>query len=52
MGREIRSKYRLIHTYIQRIHYKLPFALFNKIELFERMRSLRLRNAISTCGYI
>ena len=38
MGREIRLKYRITHTYIQRIHYnlKLPFALSNKIELFQR----------------
>ena len=40
MGSEIRSKYRITHTYIRRIHYKLPFVLSNKIELFERMRSL------------
>ena len=54
MGREIRSKYRITHMYIQRIHYtcKSPFVLSNKIELFERMRSLGLCNAISTCGYI
>ena len=26
MGREIRSKYRITHTYIQRMHYKSPFA--------------------------
>ena len=52
MGRENHSKYRITHTYIQRIHYKLPFALSNKIELFEHMRSLGLCNAISTCGYI
>ena len=50
MGREICSK--LTHTYIQQIHYKLPFALSNKIKLFECMRSLGLRIAISTCGYI
>ena len=32
MGRQIRSKYYTIaHTYIQQIHYKLPF---NKIEPF------------------
>ena len=43
MDCEICSKYRIIHTYIQRIHYKLPFALSNKIELFECMRSLGLR---------
>ena len=54
MGREIRSKYRITHMYIQRIHYtcKSPFVLSNKIELFESMRSLGLCNAISTCGYI
>ena len=48
MGHEIRSKYRIIHIYIQRIHHKLPFMLSNKIELFERMQSLGLHNAIST----
>ena len=52
MGCEIHSKYRITHMYIQRIHYKLPFALSNKIEMFERIRSLGLRSAISTCGYI
>ena len=36
MGCEIHSNYRITH----------------KIELFERMRSLGLCNAISTCGYI
>ena len=40
MGREFRSKYRITHgACIHRIHYKLPFALSNKIELFECMRS-------------
>ena len=51
MGHEIRWKYRITHTYIQRIHYKLPFTLSNKIELLERMRSFGLRNAISKLGY-
>ena len=50
MGRQIRSKYYTIaHTYIQQIHYKLPS---NKIEPFERMRSLGLRNVTATCSYI
>ena len=52
MGREIHTKYRITHMYIQRTHYKLPFTLSNKIKLFERMQSLGLCNAISTCGYI
>ena len=41
----------IAHTYIQRIHCKLPFMLSNKIELFKRMQSLGLRNPISTCGH-
>ena len=45
MGREIRLKYN-----IQRIHYKLPFALSNKIELFECMWSLGLHNQARTQG--
>ena len=52
MGRENCLKYRITHKYIQRIHFKLPFTLSNKIELFERIRSLGLRNAISTCSYV
>ena len=54
MGRENRYIYivcRVIHTYIQRIHYKLPFTLSNKVELFELMQSPGLRNAIFMCGY-
>ena len=40
MGRENREICRVTHAYFQQIHYKLPFTLSNKVELFERMRSL------------
>ena len=48
MGREIRSKYRITHTYIQRIHYKLPFTLSNKIELFDACENDPLPIAVFT----
>ena len=52
MGRENRYICRNTCVQIQQIHYKPFFMLSNKIELFKRMRSLGLRNAISTYGYI
>ena len=42
------TRYRVTHAYVQQIHFKLPFMLSNKVELFECIQSLSLRNAIST----
>ena len=52
MSHECWLKYRITNMYIRRVHSKLPFTLSKKIELFERMWSLGLRNTISTCSYI
>ena len=51
MGHEIHSKYRITHTCIQRIHYKLPFALSNKVELFGGLL-VYVMPCPRTCGYI
>ena len=40
-----------MHISSKYISYKLPFMFSNKVELFKCVRSLGLRNAISTYGY-